>query len=311
LLNRNTLPIPVPQDQRVAFWAGQPVNVDLAVAHQEGRPLEQVQTRWALDSGHAAGRVETPSIGVGDVPTVGTIDFTAPDVEAARSDRLTVTVHTDEQEIGRNHLNLAFFPWRAGPPVAVPLWTPDETLAERLAILGYDTVTAMDDAAVLVLHRLTSGTAAFARNGGRVLVLVDELDAVGPFFPRVDIFSPRMRPRKREGTPWSGYWVTSFSWLRRQGPFARIPGEPFLDQSFQHVIPDYVLEGFSPADFEEMVYAGIFVGWVNNMATLIGVRRYGRGQVVLTTFRLLNDRPGEDPVATTLLDGLIELAAPE
>jgi hypothetical protein len=33
--------------------------------------------------------------------------------------------------------------------------------------------------------------------------------------------------------------------------------------------------------------------------------------VVLTTFRLLNDRPGEDPVTTTLLDGLIELAAPE
>ena len=311
LLNRNTMPIPVPQDQRVAFWAGQPVNIDLVVAHQEGVPLEQVETHWALDSSHAAGQVETASLGVGGVQTVGTTGFVAPDLETARSDRLTVTVHADEQEIGRNHLNLAFFPRRPGPPVAVPLWTPDAALAERLETLGYDTVTSMDDAAVLVLHRLTAKTAAFVRNGGRVLVLVDDLDAVGPYFPRVDIFSPRMRPRKREGTPWSGYWVTSFSWLRRHGPFARVPGEPFLDQSFQRVIPDYVLEGFSPADFEEMVYAGIFVGWVNKMAALIGVRRYGRGEVVLTTFRLLNDRAGEDPVATTLLDGLIELAAPE
>jgi hypothetical protein len=38
------------------------------------------------------------------------------------------------------------------------------------------------------------------------------------------------------------------------------------------------------------------------------VRRYGQGQVVLTTFRLLNDPPGADPVATSLLDGLVELA---
>ena len=117
-----------------------------------------------------------------------------------------------------------------------------------------------------------------------------------------------MKPHKREGTPWSGYWVTSFSWLRRDGPFARIPGDLFLDQSFERVIPDYVLEGFSPSEFEERVYAGIFVGWVNKMAALIGERRYGRGQVVLTTFRLLNDPPGVDPIATTLLDGLIELA---
>lgn len=308
LLNHNTLPIPMPEDQRVAFWAGEPVKVDLLLAHQEGRPLEEVETRWRLDSGHATGRAETPSVGVGDVLTVGSTDFSAPDLETARNDRLSVTVHADGQEIGRNHLNLGFFPRRSGPSVAVPLWTPDAVLAERLETLGYDTVTSMDDAAVLVLHRLTADTAAFVRAGGRVLTLVDDLDAVGAYFPRVDIFSPRMRPRKREGTPWSGYWVTSFSWLRREGPFARIPGEPFLDQSFQRVIPDYVLEGFSPADFEEMVYAGIFVGWVNKMATLIGVRRYGRGQVVLTTFRLLNDRPGEDPVATTLLDGLIELA---
>jgi len=311
LLNRNTLPIPVPENQHVAFWAGQPVKIDLLVAHQEGRPLEQVQTHWALDSGHAAGLVETASIGVGDVLTVETADFVAPDLDSARSDRLTVTVHADDREIGRNHLNLAFFPRRAGPSVAVPLWTPDADLAERLETLGYDIVSSMDNAAVLVLHRLTADTAAFGRAGGGVLVLADDSDAVGPYFPRVDIFSPQMRPRQREGTPWSGYWVTSFSWLRREGPFACIPGEPFLDQSFQRVIPDYVLEGFSPADFEEMVYAGIFVGWVNKMAALIGVRRYGQGQVVLTTFRLLNDRPGEDPVATALLHGLIELTALE
>ena len=39
--------------------------------------------------------------------------------------------------------------------------------------------------------------------------------------------------------------------------------------------------------------------------------RYGRGRVVLTTFRLFNDSPGVDPIATSLLDGLIALALSE
>ncbi|RMF00593.1 MAG: glycoside hydrolase family 2, partial [Chloroflexi bacterium] len=308
LLNRNTLPIPVPKNQRVAFWAGQPVNVDLLVAHQQGQSLKQVETRWALDSGHAYGNVKSAAITVGEVRPVETTAFTAPRLDAARSDRLTVTVHADGQEIGRNHLNLSFFPRRDGPPQFVSLWTPDAALAAHLSALGYPLTGSLTEAGVAVLHHLTAETAAFGRAGGRVLLLADDLDAVGSFFPRVDIFSPAMRPRQREGTPWSGYWVTSFSWLRREGPFARIPGEPFLDQSFQQVMPNYVLEGFSPAEFEEHVYAGIFVGWVNKMAALIGVRRYGQGQVVLTTFRLLNSPPGDDPVATTLMDSLIELA---
>ena len=308
LINRNTLPIPVPKDQRVAFWASQPVTVDLLVAHQEGQPLEQAETRWSLDSGHAQGSVESTAITVGEVHPVETTAFAAPQLDTARSDRLTVTVHANGEEIGRNHLNLSFFPQRDGPPQSVSIWTPDSALADYLTALGYSPAGALDEAGVVVLHHLTAETAAFGRAGGRVLLLADDLDAVGTYFPRVDIFSPAMRPRLREGTPWSGYWVTSFSWLRREGPFARIPGEPFLDQSFQQVMPNYVLEGFSPAEFEEHVYAGIFVGWVNKMAALIGVRRYGQGQVVLTTFRLFNDPPGDDPVATTLLDGLIKLA---
>jgi hypothetical protein len=50
------------------------------------------------------------------------------------------------------------------------------------------------------------------------------------------------------------------------------------------------------------------VGWVHKPAGLIAERERGRGRMVVTTFRLLEDAPGADPVATALLDGLIELA---
>ena len=45
------------------------------------------------------------------------------------------------------------------------------------------------------------------------------------------------------------------------------------------------------------------VGWVHKPAGIIAERDCGRGKMVVTTFRLLEDAPGADPVATALLDG--------
>jgi hypothetical protein len=47
---------------------------------------------------------------------------------------------------------------------------------------------------------------------------------------------------------------------------------------------------------------------VHKPAGLIVERERGGGKMVVTTFRLLEDAPGADPVATALLDGLLELA---
>ena len=100
----------------------------------------------------------------------------------------------------------------------------------------------------------------------------------------------------------------SFSWLRRDGPFARIPGGPLLDHAFDRVIPNHVVAGCSTWDFQARVHAGMVIGWVHKPAGLIVERERGRGKMVVTTFRLLEDAPGVDPVATALLDGLLELA---
>jgi len=123
-----------------------------------------------------------------------------------------------------------------------------------------------------------------------------------PRFPGLGISS-------RHGTIWAGNWMTTFSWLRRHGPFARLPGGPLLDDAFDRVIPDHVMTGFKPMDFAARVHAGITAGWVHKTVTLIGERPFGAGNVVFSTFRLLRDPPGADPVATTLLDALIETAA--
>ena len=96
--------------------------------------------------------------------------------------------------------------------------------------------------------------------------------------------------------------------MRRAGAFAALPGGPLLDHSFDRVIPEYVIAGLRPIDFEADVPAGLLLGWVHKPVALIATLAVGEGRMLVSTFRLLRDAPGADPVATTLLRGLITTA---
>lgn len=51
------------------------------------------------------------------------------------------------------------------------------------------------------------------------------------------------------------------------------------------------------------------VGWIDKPAATIARRCVGKGGLVATAFRLVNDAPGTDPVAVALFDGLITTTA--
>jgi hypothetical protein len=75
------------------------------------------------------------------------------------------------------------------------------------------------------------------------------------------------------------------------------------------VVPLHVMTGFRSWEYAGPVQAGLVVGWAHKPAALIASRKVGRGGLVASTFRLLNDAPGEDPVAAALMDALIAQAA--
>jgi hypothetical protein len=120
---------------------------------------------------------------------------------------------------------------------------------------------------------------------------------------------PNIGLHRRDGTIWRGDWIASFSWLRRDGVFASLPGGPLLDLSFDKVVPQHVMTGFRSWEYEGLIHAGLVVGWLHKPAATIAERQVGRGWLVATTFRLMGDAPGADPVAAALADGLITLAA--
>jgi len=114
--------------------------------------------------------------------------------------------------------------------------------------------------------------------------------------------------RKRAKTLWQGDWASTFGWLHRRLAFSRIPGAPLLDETFDRVLPTHVIAGCNLLDFQARVHAGLVIGWIHKPVALTVERRYGKGRLVVSTFRLFRDPPGADPTATVLLDSLMALA---
>jgi len=336
-VNAETAIVPLPR--RRAAWSGEPVVTDLRIAHGGSAPLRGCRLAWRLGArGEPAGVLTLPDIAPASVATLPPLEFLARQGEDGGLLRLHLELQRpDGSACAANSVDFAVLPRRTEPR-PLRIWSPDEGLRERAAALGYADAPDLETANLVVTTRLGEAVIERLRRGGRALVLVEDAGALPPrparsgngavspglrllanelpaggappgMPARLDPRFPGIGVSPRHGTVWAGNWMTSFSWLRRRGPFARLPGGPLLDDGFERVIPEHVLTGFTPLDFAARVHAGMTVGWVHKTVALCAERPFGSGNAVFATFRLTRDPPGADPVATTLFDALVESAA--
>jgi len=111
----------------------------------------------------------------------------------------------------------------------------------------------------------------------------------------------------RAGTSWQGDWANSLVWIRKQGPFAHIPGDPLLEMEYAAVMPDTVITGLPAWVQREHSWAGLTVGWIHKTVSLLTVLPYGRGQLVVSTFKLDANTFTTDVIAHALFDGMLRL----
>jgi hypothetical protein len=135
----------------------------------------------------------------------------------------------------------------------------------------------------------------------RLLLLPESATSLDPFFPHWQ----SVKVKDRDGTLWRGDWASSFAWLRRTGRFSAIPGGPLIDETLDRVIPQFVITGCNLMDFQSRVSAGLVVGWIHKPVAISVERGYGKGRVLVSTFRLFRDPPSIDPAACCLLDLLV------
>lgn len=315
-----------PRLDRYAAAAGGGVKFTPAVA-TGGQSVGAAVLHYAMEGG-PSGQIGLPATGPLSVTEGSAISLPVPPLAAARTADVTLRLTVDGNEVARNTVTLSLFAQRK--PQVLSLHVPDPVLAARAVALGYRLADA-GQADVTVVHALSDADIRQLQAGARYLVLADgtlktngNLRVDGqtreqPFIQAVDdtlgiprgseMALPNINLIQRHGTMWRGDWIAGFSWIRRDGAFAALPGGPLLDLAYDRVVPHHVMTGFRTHEFAQAVHAGVVVGWVHKPAALIAERRVGRGGLVASTFRLCTDQPGVDPVASALWDALVSTAA--
>ncbi|QGM94822.1 glycoside hydrolase family 2 [Methylocystis rosea] len=291
----------LPTLDRPAYWSGDAVRLSLCVAHGGPNALEAAALDISLTEPMT---LEIPSIEPGVVADLGMISVNLPVVEHSCLRRLTLRLRSlDGRLLASNEIDVAVHARRRPPELS--LWSSHGDIRDRLLALGYRLAEGAETADVVVETHASTALAAYVRAGGRAVLLTETPGSLTPFFPHWQ----NVKVMARDGTLWRGDWASSFAWLRRQGPFAAIPGGPLLDQAFDRVIPTHIISGCNLLDFQARVHAALVVGWIHRPAAIAVGRNYGTGRIVIATFKLFRDPPGEDPTAAALLGGLIEAAA--
>lgn len=287
----------VPRWTKLSYWADEPASFELSVANGSASDLAGCSLIAILGGEQ---RIELPVVKAGHVHAVGALKMLVPDVQQHTSTEARFELRdTAGAVLATNTLDLALHPDRHCPDGAAGLvWSPEARIRDRLAALGYQIGNSITDANLVVAASHDGELASYVRAGGRALLLPEQEGTLTPFFPHWQ----GVKVSNREGTVWRGDWASAFAWLRRSGLFRRMPGGPLLDESYDRVFPTKVISGTNLIDFQARVHAGLAVGWVHKPVALAVERGYGSGRVLVSTFRLFENEPGEDPTATTLLD---------
>jgi hypothetical protein len=283
-----------------------------------GGPSDGGEVRWELvgaDGSSGAGVLRISDWPDGGARSVGTLEIALPSYMAAGDARLVVrAIDRTGRERAADSIRLAILPrdsseTRDPRAISVDDGVPGLGITDRVAGLGHR-IVGRAEADLLVASEIDADVARHVEAGGRALILVRSRSAIAadmqlarPVAVRGRSLPDPAAPDRR--SPWEGDWVTSWSWLL-PGAIPDLPVRNPLDFAYREVMPDHVLTGYDPRAHRDEVTAGMFAGWVNAPAALIWRFPQGKGQITLTTFRVA---PEAGPVATALLEGLIQLAS--
>ena len=310
----------LPGFRRWAYWTGDRLEFEVKVATGGGTLAPGAVLEWELQPFGLTGRVAVPSAAPGSVVALEAIDIEVPGTGKPEAAKLCFVLKDGRGNIlARNYEAFSIYPPVARmDDVAQKLWTADAALAERLTALGLTLTDDAEAADLLVMRTMDTDAVEAVRRGKRALVIYEEGESrwlradqptsILPVQYYMHEAFPGVFAQDRDHPVYRSDWITAFSWLRRSGLFADMPGDPMFDMSFEKVVPRHVMVGMKPWEFEAHVHSGLVVGWAHKAAALLCERWFGRGKAVLTTFRVSAEPTGSDPVATVLLEKLVRQA---
>lgn len=211
----------------------------------------------------------------------------------------------DGRSVARNQIQLACVKPEVNSAQLRVVGNP--ALAETLRRLGHQVTEGEPSGAaqdeIVIAGHYNQALRTHIQQGGRVIILANATSNAQAGAVRL----PVGHVTAREHTSWQGDWATSFSWLRKAGPLAGLPGSPLLEMEYEPIIPDAVIEGLPTWVTKTHSWAGLAVGWVHKAVSLLFAIPYGKGQLLVTTFRLNAETLSNDVIAQTLFAGILRM----
>ena len=293
---------PINQDDVVLLrpqrWSGRPGDSLPVVLRVFGVDGERSDGWIEWHAGSASGQMAAPG---GEIA----VPLTAAGIVVLSA----VWRAADGSPIAANQVELACVD-PAGPACSLCV-LEDPALAAVLRAQGYAVSERWPEGSgelpILVASCYTGLLESAVQGGARLLLLAGGGLEGGPEGERVRL--PVGAILARAGTAWQGDWATAFSWLKKQGPFGALPGSPLLEMEYAPVMPDYVWAGLPGWAARAHSWAGLALGWIHKPVSLLAEMPYGRGRVVVTTFKLNAATLAENVVAQALWRGALALLA--
>jgi hypothetical protein len=157
---------------------------------------------------------------------------------------------------------------------------------------------------IVIARSYTSALQAYIQDGGRLLLLADPADSQSS---AESIALPVGFVMPRAGSVWQGDWANSIAWVKKQGPLAHLPGNPLLEMEWANLMPEAVLIGLPTWAYLTHSWAGLALGWLHKAVSLLTVMPYGRGHLLVTTFKLNATTLAGDAIAQALFAGMLGL----
>jgi hypothetical protein len=273
--------------------------VRLSLSHFSHHDLAGARLIWRVDQWPDLGGVfENIAFDQGQVASVGTIEFDTPSVGQGTRARIELRlIDPSGAALAASYQDIYVLPRGAAAAASGALRVYAPELAGALGDLGYQAADSLEQADVALATTMTDALREYVEQGGRVLWLAEQADSQQAYLKNLGI-------APRAGHGWQGDWASNFNWIRQDRMFQHIPTGGVVDFAFADLIPDTVITGFAPAEFEGDVHAGLFVGWLHHTVALVAERQIAAGRLLISTFKL-SQHLSAHPVARVMLRDML------
>jgi hypothetical protein len=292
-------------------WSGENQAFDVVISNHDLLSFEG-SVRWNIEGTTLSGEIPIQLDGQIQFKLTQAIAFTTPEVTRADFYKLNLELWNGIESVAINEEELTISPKEhnvSGLSI-IPYQLP-KSLANQLEANGFRVKQELEQESVILTDCLDENVLKLVRQGGHVVFLAER----GEKLTHRDQFTFRHLP---EGESWPR--ASSFNYVYPEW-FENVPLHPEMGWEVDDLIPNYVLPfsdykigggrrmiplfgNQSLADSSEII-SGYFQGWIGQVGGSIVRKSYGKGTILVVTWRLL-EHYGKHPIATQVLHRLVQ-----